>query len=87
MEDKNRFIVQTPTHGAVDLTKGKELRSNNLYPFGIHNYAIYQSPEGLFIKGTNTGHKDLMLTSYEVIPEADALSYKHPYFREDWFCE
>ena len=83
MEDKNRFIVQTTTHGPIDLTKGKELRSNNLFPFGKHNYAIYQSPEGLYIKGTNPGNQELMLTNFEVIPEADALAYKHPYFRED----
>ena len=83
MEDKNRFLAQTQTHGAIDLTKGKELKSNNLFPFGIHNYAIYRSPEGLYLKGTNSGNKDLMLTQFEVIEEAEALNYKHPYFRED----
>ena len=83
MENKNRFIVQTPTHGQIDLTKGKELKSNNLFPFGIHNYAIYRSPEELYIKGTNSGNKDLMLTHFEVIEEQEALNYQHPYFREE----
>jgi hypothetical protein len=83
MTDKNFFIVQTATHGPIDLTKGKELRSNNLYPFGIHNYAIYHAPIGVYIKGTNTGLKDIMLDQFEVIPEAEALAYKHPYYREE----
>jgi hypothetical protein len=83
MTDKNFFIVKTQTHGAIDLTKGKEIRSNNLFPFGMHNYAIYRSPEGVYVKGINTGLTDIMLNNYEVITEKEALAYSHPYFRED----
>ena len=83
MKDKNLFIVTTRDNHQLDLTKGKELRSNNLYPFGKHNYAIYQSPEGVYVKGLNTGIQTHMLNSYEIIPEAEALQYQHPYGREE----
>lgn len=81
MSDKHKFLVTTTDKRQVDLTKGKELRSNNLFPFGRHNYAIYLSPEGLYIKGTNSGIESHMLDTYEVIAEADALDYRHPFRR------
>jgi hypothetical protein len=83
MKDKNLFIVTTRDNHQLDLTKGKELRSNNLYPFGKHNYAIYRSLEGVYVKGLNTGIQTHMLNSYEIIPEAEALQYQHPYGREE----
>jgi hypothetical protein len=83
MKDKNLFIVTTRDNHQIDLTKGKELRSNNLYPFGKHNYAIYRSPEGVYVKGLNTGIQTHMLNSYEIIPETEALQYQHPYGREE----
>ncbi|WP_026462342.1 hypothetical protein [Adhaeribacter aquaticus] len=83
MSDKNKFIITTQDNQQIDLTKGKELRSNNLFPFGRHNYAIYRSPEGVFVKGTNSGIATHMLNTYEIIPESEALAYKHPFVRED----
>jgi len=83
MADKSLFIVTTQDNQQVDLTKGKELRSNNLYPFGRHNYAIYLAPDGQYIKGINTGIESHMLNRYEVILEEAALQYKHPFVRED----
>ena len=83
MSDKNLFLVTTLDNQEIDLTKGQELRSNNLYPFGRHNYAIYRSPEGRYIKGLNTGIGSHMLNSYEIISETEALAYQHPFVRED----
>jgi len=83
MENKHLFIVTTNTNEKVDLTKAKELRSNNLFPFGRHNYAIYRTPENLFVKGTNSGLETHMLDTYEIIDETAARKYDHPYFREE----
>jgi hypothetical protein len=83
MADKNLFLVTTPDNQQIDLTKGKELRSNNLYPFGQHNYAIYRAPTGQYIKGTNTGTATYMLNTYEIITEEEALTYQHPFRRQD----
>ena len=83
MADKSLFIVTTQDNQQVDLTKGKELRSNNLYPFGQHNYAIYLAPDGQYVKGTNTGTETHMLNMYEIIPEEAARHYKHPFVRQD----
>ncbi|QMU31137.1 hypothetical protein [Adhaeribacter radiodurans] len=83
MENKNLFIVTTTSNEKVDLTKAKELRSNNLFPFGKHNYAIYRTPENVFVKGTNSGLETHMLDTYEIIEESTALKYAHPYFREE----
>ena len=83
MEDKNLFIITTLNNRQIDLTKGKELRSNNLYPFGKHNYAIHRSPKGMYIKGLNTGIGTHMLNTYEIITESEALQYQHPYLREE----
>ncbi|TPE43526.1 hypothetical protein [Pontibacter mangrovi] len=81
--DKSRYIVTT-THGEqVDLTQAQILRSNNLYPFGQHNYAIYLTPAGTFVKALNSGEREIMLTHYELIGEAEARNYDHPYFRTD----
>lgn len=82
MTNKNLFIITTQDNQRVDLTKGKELRSNNLYPFGQHNYAIYRSPEGVYVKGLNTGVGTHMLNTYTIITEAEALAYEHPYKRD-----
>lgn len=83
MADKNLFIVTTQQNQQIDLTKGKELRSNNLYPFGRHNYAIYLAPDGQYVKGTNVSSATHMLDTYELIPEAEAINYQHQYVRED----
>lgn len=83
MTDKNLFIVTTQDNQQIDLTKGKELRSNNLYPFGRHNYAIYLAPDGQYIKGTNTGIGTHMLNTFEIIEEEAAREYRHPFVRED----
>lgn len=83
MTDKNLFIVTTSDNRRLDLTKAKELRSNNLFPFGRHNYAIYQTPDNEFVKGTNSGCETHMLDTYEIIDEITALQYEHPYFREE----
>ncbi len=81
--DKNRYIARTINGPEVELTQATIIRSNNLYPFGRHNYAIYEAPDGLFVKGLNNGEREIMLTSFELISEEEARSYDHPYFRED----
>jgi hypothetical protein len=81
MSDKHKFLVTTIDNRQVDLTKGKELRSNNLFPFGKHNYAIYLAPEGFYVKGTNSGIESHMLNTFEIIPQEAALNYEHPYRR------
>jgi hypothetical protein len=83
MENKHLFIVTTAQNEQIDLTKAKELRSNNLFPFGRHNYAIYRTPANVYVKGTNSGIETHMLNTYETIEEATALHYEHPYFREE----
>jgi hypothetical protein len=81
MSDKHKFLVTTTDNRRIDLTKGKELRSNNLFPFGKHNYAIYLAPEGIYVKGTNSGIESHMLDTYEIIPQQAALDYQHPFKR------
>lgn len=81
--DKSRYTVTTTSGQQVDLTQAHILRSNNLYPFGQHNYAIYETPEGVFVKALNSGEREIMLTSYELIGEQEARHYDHPYFRTD----
>ena len=81
MSDKHKFLVTTTDNRRIDLTKGKELRSNNLFPFGKHNYAIYQAPEGIYVKGTNSGIESHMLDTYEIIPQQVAQDYQHPFRR------
>ncbi|WP_230680138.1 alpha/beta hydrolase [Pontibacter rufus] len=79
----SKFIVTLANGEQVDLTQATILKSNNLYPFGQHNYAIYETPEGVFVKGLNKGEREIMLTHFELIDEATARSYSHPYLRED----
>ncbi|MDX5436104.1 MAG: hypothetical protein LPK03_02865 [Pontibacter sp.] len=81
--DKSRYIVTTTDGQTVDLTHAHILRSNNLYPFGQHNYAIYETPEGVFVKALNSGEREIMLTHFELLDEATARTYDHPYFRTD----
>lgn len=85
MTDKNRYIVTTENGEIIELTNAKVLKSNNLYPFGQHNYAIYETPEGKFVKAMNYGEREIMLTDYTLIPELEARQYDHPYYREDEF--
>ncbi|WP_299758592.1 hypothetical protein [uncultured Pontibacter sp.] len=81
--DKSRYIVTTTDGKQVDLTQAIILRSNNLYPFGQHNYAIYETPEGVFVKAMNSGEREIMLTHFEQLDETSARNYDHPYFRTD----
>lgn len=81
MTQHSRYLVTAAGGEEIDLTYAKELRSNNLFPFGLHNYAIYQTPEELFVKGTNSDNPHLMLDQYEVIDEAAARGYSHPFQR------
>lgn len=83
MTQHSLYIVQTTDGAQHDLTHAKELRSNNLYPFGLHNYAIYRTPEGTYIKATNSGHLHRMLDQYEVVEAATAEQYEHPYQRQE----
>ncbi|WP_266202651.1 hypothetical protein [Pontibacter kalidii] len=81
--DKSRYIITTTGGQQVDLTQAQILRSNNLYPFGQHNYAVYETPEGVFVKALNSGEREIMLTHFEQIAEQEARNYDHPYFRTD----
>lgn len=81
--DKNLYLATLPDGQTIDLTKAKALKGNNLYPFGPHNFAIYQTQDNVFVKATNRGEREIMLNYYEVIPQAEAEKYKHPYVRED----
>jgi hypothetical protein len=81
--DKSRYIINAAGGQQVDLTQAVILKSNNLYPFGQHNYAIYETPDGTFVKGLNKGEREIMLTHFELMDEASARNYSHPYIRED----
>ncbi|AKQ46132.1 hypothetical protein TH63_11615 [Rufibacter radiotolerans] len=81
MSQHTKYLVTTTDGQEFDLTFAKELRSNNLFPFGLHNYAIYRTPEGVYVKGTNSGNDKLMLDQYEVMEEGAAQAYKHPHYR------
>ena len=85
MTDKHRYIVTIDNGRQVELTNAKVVKSNNLYPFGQHNYAIYETPEGEFVKAMNSGEREIMLTDYTLITETEARTYDHPYYREDEF--
>ncbi|GAA4315769.1 hypothetical protein [Nibribacter koreensis] len=81
MTQHTLYLVKTSNGAEHDLTSAKELRSNNLFPFGLHNYAIYRTPEGAYIKGTNSDNPNLMLDQYEEITEQEAKGYQHPHHR------
>ena len=81
--DRSSYIVTTSGGQKVDLTQAIILKSNNLYPFGQHNYAIYENPDGTFVKGLNKGEREIMLTHFELMDEASARHYTHPYIRQD----
>lgn len=81
----SKFIATLANGQQADLTQATILKSNNLYPFGEHNYAIYETPEGTFIKGLNKGEREIMLTHFELLSETEARQYVHPFIREDQF--
>ncbi len=81
MTDHNRYLVIALGGQEIDLTHAKELKSNNLFPFGPHNYAIYQASEEVFVKATNANNPNLMLDTYQVIDHNTALHYQHPHHR------
>ena len=82
MSHKSKYLVKTVSGEKAELTNARILKSNNLYPFGRHNYAIYETPDHLFVKATNNGARETMLTDYELLDEATARNYNHPYHRE-----
>ena len=48
----------------------------------MHNYAIYQAAEDVFVKATNAHNPYLMLDTYEVIDQQTARNYQHPHHRQ-----
>ncbi|HSI89527.1 MAG TPA: hypothetical protein VK927_00350 [Adhaeribacter sp.] len=83
MENKHLFLVTTTSGQTIDLTQAKEIRSNNLYPFGRHNYAVYAAPNSFYVLGTNQHSPEHMLDTFELVDQETALQYKHPFVRED----
>ncbi|MFB9864135.1 hypothetical protein [Rufibacter immobilis] len=81
MANHTLYLVTATGGEQLDLTHAKELRSNNLFPFGLHNYALYRTPEGVYVKGSNSDNPNLMLDQYEVISEEAARTYVHPHQR------
>ncbi|MDX5345765.1 MAG: hypothetical protein LPJ89_01925 [Hymenobacteraceae bacterium] len=79
---KTKYIITTIGGENIDLTKATVLRSNNLYPFGRHNYAVYETPEGIYVLATNIGEREIMLTTYERLTQEAATNYRHRQERE-----
>lgn len=75
MKELRSLIIRTICGKPFDLSKAAPLAANTVAPFGKHNYIVYRTMKGFYLKGYNTGNKKKMLNAFELISRAEAMHY------------
>lgn len=69
---KNLFI-RTACGKPVDLLKASPIVINASEPYGRHNFIIYKTINGFYVKGINTGSQTELVNCFELISQNEAM--------------
>jgi hypothetical protein len=75
MKELRSLIIRTTCGKPFDLSKAAPVACNTSAPFGKHNFIVYRTIKGFYLKGYNTGNKKKMLDSFELISRGEAMHY------------
>ena len=75
MKERKATIVRTGCGKAFDLRRTAPLASNIAAPFGPHNFIVFKTGNGFFLKGFNSGCTSQMLDKYDLISRNEAMHY------------
>ena len=75
MKNTNVTIIRTTCGKPFDLRKAAPLVSNAKAPYGRHNFIIYKTINGFYLKGCNTGTSHKLLNSIELISRNEAMHH------------
>jgi hypothetical protein len=75
MKDLNATIIRTACGKPFDLRKAAPLASNAKAPYGRHNYVVYKTINGFYLKGYNTGCELKLLNAFELISRNEAMQH------------
>ncbi|MBK0402494.1 hypothetical protein I5M27_05820 [Adhaeribacter sp. BT258] len=75
MKDLNATIIRTACGKPFDLKKAAPLASNAKTPYGPHNYVVYKTINGFYLKGYNTGCNEKLLNAFELISRNEAMQH------------
>lgn len=75
MKELQATFIRTTCGKPFDLRKAAPLVSNVAAPYGRHNFIVFKTGKGFFLKGFNTGIKEELLNAYELISRNEAMQY------------
>ena len=73
MKELSKTIIRTTCGKAFDLRKAAPLASNVSAPYGKHNFVVFKTINGFFLRGYNTGYLDNLLNEFELISRNEAM--------------
>ena len=73
MKELQATIIRTTCGKTFDLRKAAPLASNVSAPYGRHNFIVFKTIKGFYLRGFNTGTKDQLLNSFEMISRNEAM--------------
>ena len=69
---KTKFI-RTNCGKPIDLQKASPIVINAAEPYGRHNFIIYKTINGFYVKGINTGNQTELVNCFELISRNEAM--------------
>jgi len=75
MKELTSRIIRTTCGKPFDLSKAAPLASNVTAPYGKHNYIIYKTIKGFYLKSHNSGTGNTITDSFELISQSEAMYY------------
>jgi hypothetical protein len=73
MKELKATIIRTTCGKAFDLRKAAPLASNVTAPYGNHNFIVFKTNNGFYLKGFNTGSQNALLNAFELISRNEAM--------------
>lgn len=75
MKTIEQNFIRTQCGKTFNLHQAAPLASNVVFPFGKHNFIVYKTRSGFYLRGNNTGTPLQLLNAFELISRHEALSY------------
>lgn len=73
MKELSATIIRTTCGKPFALRKASPLASNATAPYGSHNFIVFKTVNGFYLKGYNTGCSKSLLNTFELISRNEAM--------------
>ncbi|KAA9340729.1 hypothetical protein [Adhaeribacter soli] len=75
MKELSSTIIRTTCGKPFDLRKAAPIASNATAPYGNHNFIVYKTSNGFYLKGYNSGNAKTLLDVFELISHHQAMRH------------